>query len=310
MTIHKSVLLKETIDGLNLKEGSVVVDATLGGGGHSLEILGKIGDTGKLVAIDQDAEAIENFKKEFRSKEDNLVLAKDNFSNLKEILKIYGVDSVDAILADLGFSSDQMEDAERGLSFQKNTLLDMRLDRENKLTAEKIVNGYSQENLEKIIKNYGEERFARSISSAIVNRRKTGLIKNTAELVEIIAGAVPARYRQGKIHFSTRTFQALRIAVNHELENLEKFLFQAVEVLKPGGRLVIISFHSLEDRIVKNIFRENARGCICPPNFPKCVCQQKAKIKIITKKPIIPNDLEIKNNPRSRSAKLRVCEKL
>jgi len=310
MSIHKSVLLEESIKALNLKNGDVVVDATLGGGGHSREILKIIRKTGKLIAVDQDRNAINSFSKEIKSKPDNLVLVKDNFSNFKNILGGRGIKSVDAVLADLGFSSDQIEDSERGLSFLKDGSLDMRLDKEKDLTVEKIVNQYSQEELERILKIYGEEKFARSIAKKVINARKEAPIKGTLELARIIGNAVPKKYRHGRIHFATKTFQALRIEVNRELENLEKFIPQAIATLNSGGRLAIISFHSLEDRIVKNIFRENARGCICPKEFPKCLCGHKEKIRIITRKPVVPSFLEIEKNPRARSAKLRVCEKI
>jgi len=309
MRIHKPVLLGEVIKELNLKEGMVVVDATLGSGGHSQEILQRIGKTGKLIAIDQDQEAISDFRK---SKGDDLrvSLVKDNFSNLDSVLDDLKIEKVDAILADLGFSSDQMEDAQRGMSFQKDAPLDMRLDQKSELTAEKIVNEYSLEKIEKILKEYGEEQFARNIAKKICEAREDERIKNTFTLVEIIESAIPAKFKKGKINCATKTFQALRIAVNSELEALEKFVPIAIEKLKAKGRLAIITFHSLEDRIVKNIFRENARGCICPNDFPKCVCGHFAKIKLITKKPIVPSDLEVTENSRSRSAKLRVCEKI
>lgn len=321
--IHKPVLLKESIEGLNLKEGAVVVDATLGGGGHSREILKRIGKKGKLIALDVDEEAIKNFSSKFEERKPKagnflvnphtntlVVGVKDNFVNLKNILGGLGVETVDAILADLGYSSDQMEDKARGLSFQKDADLDMRLDRSLEITAKKIVNEYAQSELEKILKIYGEEKFARSIARKIVEQRKNKLVETTLELVKIIESAVPEKYQHGKISPATKTFQALRIEVNRELENLEKFIPQAIEVLAPGGRLGIISFHSLEDRIVKNIFRVQARGCLCPKDFPQCVCGKKAQVKIITRKPLVPGDWEIKENPRARSAKLRIAEKI
>ncbi|MFA6973410.1 MAG: 16S rRNA (cytosine(1402)-N(4))-methyltransferase RsmH [Parcubacteria group bacterium] len=314
---HKSVLLNESVAGLNLKVGSVAVDATLGGGGHSNAILKIIGESGRLIAIDQDAAAVEDFKKYLESKIGNSdflpigrQVVKDNFSNLGEILGAQGINSVDGILADLGYSSIQLEDASYGMSFLQDAELDMRLDKDGKLTAQKIVNEYSQADLGRIIKNYGEERFANSIARKIVELRKAKAIETTFELVEAISQAVPEKYKHAKTHFATRTFQALRIEVNQELKNLEKFIPAAMEKLSAGGRLAIISFHSLEDRIVKNIFRENARGCICPPSFPKCQCDHVAKMKVITKKPITPSDAEILGNPRARSAKLRICEKV
>ncbi len=329
MTIHKSVLLNETIDGLNLKEGMTVADVTLGGGGHSREILRRIGPSGKLVAIDRDEEALERFRKRTEeSKIDNFFLAnikiiKANFAEIKNVLEDLGIAGVDGIAADLGFSSDQMEDIERGLSFQKEGPLDMRLDRSQELTAHQIVNEYPQEELEYILKNYGEEKFAKNIVKKIIEARQDKTIETTTELAEIVRSAIPEKFKYGKIprkirqevgprgrHPATKTFQALRIETNNELESLKKFVPDAIGSLKAGGRLAIISFHSLEDRIVKNIFRENARGCICPPEFPECRCGRKPVIKIITKKPIGPSAQEIDVNPRARSAKLRICEKI
>ena len=307
--------MKEVLENLKLKEGAVVVDATLGGGGHSLSILKKIGPTGKLIALDQDQRAVDDFRKrisepEFGSQSKVVDLVKGNFSEMKNILRGQGIITVDAVLADLGFSSDQMEKAERGFSFQKEARLDMRLDQDQFLTAEKVVNEYSQRELEKVLKDFGEERFYHSIAKKITEARKKKKIETTLELAEIISSGIPARFRRGKIHPATRTFQAIRIEVNGELENLKKFIPQAIDMLAVGGRLVIISFHSLEDRIVKNILRENARGCICPVNFPQCRCGNRPKIKVITKKPIIPSEEEIGNNLRSRSAKMRIGEKI
>ncbi len=333
MSIHKPVLLEESLEKLNLKKGGTVIDATLGGGGHSREILKMIGDEGKLIAIDRDAEALKKFAEILTSqpktnryqtddyqflnnsqfpiiKLKNLILVNDNFANLEKILKVLKIKNADAVLADLGISSDQLEDAERGFSFQKNAELDMRMNRSSQKTAQKILNTYSQHDLEKILSEFGEEYYARKIAKAIVIRRKIQPIKKTLDLLEIISGAVPGKYKHGRKHFATKTFQALRMEVNNELENIKVFLPQAINVLKKSGRLAVISFHSGEDRIVKNIFKENARGCICPPEFPVCRCGRKPKIKIITRKPIIPNTEEIKNNLRSRSAKLRVAEKL
>lgn len=310
MIEHKSVLREESITGLNLKEGDIVVDATLGGGGHSREILKIIGSSGRLIAIDQDASAVAEFKKYLESKDGNVDLVKDNFSNLKNILGGMNVLAVSGILADLGYSSIQLEDENYGMSFLQDASLDMRLNKESDLTAKKIINEYSQAELERIIKKYGEERFAKQIAKKIVEYRKAKPIERTGELAEIIDAAIPGKFKNQKIHLATRTFQALRIEVNQELENLEKFIPAAIEALKPGGRLAIISFHSGEDRIVKNMFRENARGCICPPDFPMCQCGHHPKVKVITKKAIIPNAEEIAGNPRSRSAKLRICEKM
>ncbi|MFZ2777760.1 MAG: 16S rRNA (cytosine(1402)-N(4))-methyltransferase RsmH [Candidatus Moraniibacteriota bacterium] len=321
MTIHKSVLLEETIEALNLKEGSVVVDATLGGGGHSREILRVIGDKGILIALDADIKAIERFaefpisKSKFPNnfqipifKFKNIYLVNNNFSGLKDVLQAIGIEKVDAILADIGYSSDQLEDAERGISFQLDAPLDMRFDQSQELTAEKIVNEYSREDLERIIKNYGEERFCKNIVRGIVDYRAKKRIGSTRELVSIIESHVPDGYRRGRISPATKTFQAIRIEVNQELDSLREFTSAAIGMLSFGGRLAVISFHSLEDRIVKEIFRENARGCICPQDFPVCLCEKLAKLKIITKKPVIAGPDEVERNPRARSAKLRVCE--
>lgn len=310
MSIHKSVLLEESIEALKLKAGSIVIDATLGGGGHALEILKLIGKKGKLIVIDADSGAIERFEKKLnKQKIENIILVQDNFRNLESILKKNGIKKVDAILADIGYSSDQLEDPKRGISFQLDAPLDMRFDQTQELTAEKIINEYNQEKLENIIKNYGEEKFYKSIVAGIIKYRKDKKIENTRELVKIIEQHVAVRYRHGKISPATKTFQAIRIEVNQELFSLRKFVSAAIEALNFSGRLAVVSFHSLEDRIVKEIFRENARGCICPQTFPVCLCGQLAKIKLITRKPIIPQVKEITDNPRSRSAKLRVCEK-
>lgn len=323
MAIHKSVLLKESIDGLNLKKGAVVVDATLGGGGHSREVLRKIGDKGILVAIDVNENSIAKFAESTNPnnqitnklqipifKIQNKYLVRDNFANLQSILAELGIGKVDAVLADLGYSSIQLEDPEIGMSFLQDASLDMRLNREGELTARDIMNNYSQGEIRRIIKNYGEERFASIIAKKIADRRKIKPIEMTSELVEIIDSAIPEKFKHGKLHPATKAFQALRIEVNKELEVLEKFVPQAIEALNRGGRLAIISFHSLEDRIVKNIFRAQARGCLCPADFPICQCGKVAKIKIITKKPIISGETEVGENPRARSAKLRICEKL
>lgn len=297
--------------GLDLKKGAVVVDATLGGGNHSRAILKKIGKQGKLIAIDWDAKAIENFQKSLLVGQSKIVsLVQDNFAKLKNILGGLQIKKATAILADLGFSSDQLENQNQGLSFQKDGPLDMRLNSQGELRAWEIVNQYPLKDLEKIIREWGEEPFAGRIAKKIVEVRKKKRILSTGELAALIATVVPRRKYFQKINPATRTFQALRIEVNQELENLKSFVPQAITSLAPGGRLAIISFHSLEDRIVKNIFRENARGCICPKSFPQCVCQREMKIRIITKKPIIPSDEEVRNNPRSRSAKLRICERL
>ena len=315
MTIHKTVLLKEAVDALNLKPGMVVVDATLGGGGHSLQVLEKIGKTGRLIAFDQDQDAISRFKKQIEvgsgeKSNKKITLFHDNFSALKDRLTSLDINSVDAILADLGISSDQLEDDSRGISFQGNSPLDMRMDLSKGVTAADIVNTYSEDELVRILKEYGDEQYARSIVRNILAERMNAPLVWTAQLVEIIERSVPGVYKRKKIHPATKTFQALRIEVNSELESLKIFLSQATQVLKPGGRLAIITFHSGEDAMVKHAFRENARGCICPPEFPVCLCGKKPLVKLITTKPISPSDDEISSNPRSRSAKLRVIEKI
>lgn len=295
--------------GLNLKNGDIVVDATLGGGGHASAILDEIGKDGKLIGIDLDSRAIKGFKNKSTG---SAILVHDNFANLECILSDLGIEKVDAILADLGFSSDQMEDVDRGFSFQKDAELDMRLDQAAGLTAKDIVNNYDEKDLERIIRDYGEEKFYKNIAKKICQARRIKEVRTTKELAEIIISAIPGKYQlrgKQKIHPATRTFQAIRIETNKELENLEKFLRISIDALKPGGRLAVISFHSLEDRIVKNMFRENARGCICPPVLPVCRCKHKPALKILTKKPIVPSEREISDNPRSRSAKLRIAEK-
>jgi 16S rRNA (cytosine1402-N4)-methyltransferase len=307
--IHKPVLLGEAIESLNLKKGSVVVDGTLGAGGHAIEILKKILPDGKLIVIDRDEKAIENFKEIISKKE--LIGVSDNYANLENILRGRGIKTVDAILIDLGFNSDQIENAQRGFSFQKDGPLDMRYSSQTqKITAADVINNYPEEKLVGIFRNFGEERFARNIARAIISSRKEKRISRTLELVEIISASIPQRYRNGKIHPATKVFQALRIEVNQELENLKTFLDQSIKMLASGGRLAVISFHSLEDRIVKNFFRLHSKDCVCPPKFPKCVCGHIKSLKIITKKPIGASDEEIRTNSRSRSAKMRVAERL
>jgi 16S rRNA (cytosine1402-N4)-methyltransferase len=313
--IHKPVLLGEAIEKLNLKSGDTVVDGTLGAGGHALEILKKISPGGKLIAIDWDKRAIDSFGKKEQVKESiakrELILANGSYVDLEEILRGLGFQTVDAIFADLGFSSDQIEDVQRGFSFLKSGMLDMRYSPETqKKNAADVINRYPEDKLAEIFRSFGEEKFAKRIAGRIIESRKEKKIEKTGELVDIISKAVPEFYRRGRIHCATRVFQALRIEVNQELSNLSRFLEAAIDNLANGGRLAIISFHSLEDRIVKNFFRLHSRDCVCPPSFPKCVCRHRQTLKIITKKPIVPTESEIKENPRARSAKLRVAEKL
>jgi len=326
MTIHKTVLLDETIEALNLKPGMVVVDSTLGGGGHANVILEKIGSIGTLIAFDRDADAIERFIKflisnlEFPNKPQvinekiqkigNIYLVNENFASLKNILADLKIEKVDAIVADLGISSDQLQDSNRGISFQNDAPLDMRMDMTKGQTAADILNKYDEQELVRILKEFGDERHARTIARNIAAERKKNQILRTSQLVSIIERSVSGEYKRKKIHFATKTFQALRIEVNRELESLDSFLSQAVELLESSCRLAIITFHSGEDALVKYKFRENARGCICPPEFPVCQCGIKPVIKLITHKPIVPSENEVEENPRSRSAKLRVIEKI
>lgn len=310
MTIHKPVLLGETVELLNLRPGITVVDATLGGGGHSRAMLKIIGSSGKLVAIDKDSEVIERHKLSSSLKKENVYLINDNFARLAKILDFLKIDKIDAVVADLGVSSDQLEDPMRGFSFLKNGPLDMRMDRKEKLTAAQVVNNYSRQCLEKILKDYSDEKFARSIAKNICRTRQKNPIQNTNDLVEIISNSVPLKYKTGKIHFATKVFQALRIEVNQELQNLEMFLKQAFDKLAKGGRIAVISFHSGEDRIIKNFFRENARGRVSDREKLIYGRLGNPRLKIITPKPVTPLDSEIANNPRSRSAKLRVAEKI
>lgn len=315
MTIHKTVLLHETVDSLELKQGMVVVDATLGGGGHSKLVLEKIGDSGKLIAFDQDRDAIDRFNVQMKSgrvgnSKAEIFLVNKNFSTLKDSLISFGISSVDAVLADLGISSDQLADTDRGISFMGDAPLDMRMNMQGELTAEKVVNEYSQQELVRILREYGDEQYANSIARKILTVREQKKITRTQELVSIVESSVPGFYKRKKIHCATKTFQALRIEVNRELESLDSFLFQAVETLRPGGRLAVITFHSGEDALVKHWMRQNARGCICPPEFPQCRCGNKPLLRIITRKPIVAGENELKENPRARSAKLRVAEKM
>ena len=306
---HIPVLLKPTIDGLNIRPNCTYVDCTLGGAGHSSEIL-KREKSVKLIGIDQDEQAIEASTKKLETFKDRVEIVRNNFKNIKEVLEELEIEGVDGILADLGVSSHQIDTAERGFSFRFDAPLDMRMDQTISLTAEDVVNNYSESELKKVIKDFGEERFASNIARKIVETRKKERIQTTKGLEKIILSAVP-RYRgnDGSSNVQ-RTFQAIRIEVNKELDILSPFIKDAVECLKPGGRLAVITFHSLEDRIVKHTFRDLATGCICPSDFPICVCGNKPKVKIITNHPIIADEEELKINRRSASAKLRIIEKI
>jgi len=302
---HIPVLLKECIEGLEIKKEGIYVDGTLGGAGHSFEIAKKLANTGNLIGIDRDEEAIKKAKdtlKEF----DNVIFVNDNHDNIKEILKNLKIEKVDGILLDLGVSSYQIDEETRGFSYIKTSPLDMRMDKNQELTAKIVVNSYSEEELAKIIYEYGEEKFSKAIARKICEYRKTKEIETTTELVEIIEKCVP-KQKQG--HPAKRTFQAIRIEVNNEIKPLYDTVINAIESLKSGGRLCIITFHSLEDRAVKNAYNDCLGKCTCPPDLPYCVCGKETKGKIITKKPILPTDEEMKINSRSKSAKLRIFQK-
>ena len=306
---HVSVLLNECLEGLNIKENGIYVDGTLGGAGHSSEILKRLSNEGRLIGIDQDTDALKAAKERLKDYS-NVTFVHSNFSNIENVLNNLNIDGVDGILMDLGVSSYQLDEGERGFSYMKDAPLDMRMNRENDFSAYNVVNEYSEEDLYRIIRDYGEEKFAKRIASFIVENRQEKNIETTLELVEIIKNAIPAKARTEGPHPAKRTFQAIRIEVNSELSILNKTIEDGVEKLNKGGRMAIITFHSLEDRIVKNKFRDLAVSCRCPKEFPVCVCGEKAKVKIISRKAIEPTKEEVEVNPRSRSAKLRVIEKL
>jgi 16S rRNA (cytosine1402-N4)-methyltransferase len=303
---HIPVLLNETIDGLNIKPNGIYVDGTAGGGGHSSEILKKL-KTGKLISIDQDPDAIATVTSRFKDNENSIII-KGNFSEMKSLLNHRGICQVDGVLLDIGVSSHQLDTAERGFSFHEDAPLDMRMSQSGTCAAD-LVNNLSAKELSKIIYTYGEEKFADSIARSIVKYREDKPIETTFELADIIRNSVPERVRRAG-HPARKTFQALRIEVNHELDALENGLKDAFELLGEGGRLAVITFHSLEDRIVKQTMASWYQGCTCPKDFPVCVCGNKPKAKPITRKPIVANEQELSTNPRSRSAKLRICEKI
>jgi len=304
---HVSVLLNECIEALNIKEEGTYVDCTLGGTGHTQEILKNL-KGGRLIGIDQDSDALRNAEILLKDY-DNVLLVHQNFENIKEVIIENAPAGVDGILMDLGVSSYQLDEGERGFSYMKDAPLDMRMNREEDLSAYDVVNNYSEEEIHRIIRDFGEERFAKRIAQFIINSREEKPIETTLELVKIIKAAIPAKLRRDGPHPAKRTFQAIRIEVNRELSILRNTILDAVDGLKPEGRLAIITFHSLEDRIVKNTYKELFNPCTCPSNMP-CICGKVATIKILTKKPILPSEEEIENNPRSRSAKLRVLEKI
>lgn len=307
---HKSVLLLETIEGLKIKPGGIYVDGTLGGGGHSAEIVARLKDGGRLIGIDQDEAAIEAAGKRLAGFGDKVLVVRDNFRNTREILSRFGIDGMDGMLLDLGVSSYQLDTKERGFSYRFDVPLDMRMDRRQNFSAKDIVNGYEEMELYRVIRDYGEDKFAKNIAKHIVKAREKKPIETTGELNEIIRAAIPARMRAEGGHPSKRTFQAIRIECNRELEVLKESIEELIELLNPGGRLCIITFHSLEDRIVKTAFKKAQNPCICPPEFPVCVCGRVSRGKVITTKPILPGKEELEENTRSKSAKLRIFEKV
>lgn len=306
---HVSVMLNETVDGLNVRENGVYVDCTLGGGGHSSEVLKRLNNTGKLIGIDQDTDALKAAGERLKDYS-NVTYVHSNFEKVKEIIKELNPEGVDGIMADLGVSSYQFDNPERGFSYRFDARLDMRMDRDNPLTAYEIVNEYSENEIFRIIRDYGEDKFAKNIAKHICINRVNKPIETTFELNEIIKAAIPAKMREKGGHPSKRTYQALRIECNRELEVLENTLDDMIDCLKPGGRLCIITFHSLEDRVVKNNFKINENPCTCPPNFPVCACGKKSKGRVITRKPIVATEEELNVNSRSQSAKLRIFEKI
>ncbi|WP_026661216.1 16S rRNA (cytosine(1402)-N(4))-methyltransferase RsmH [Butyrivibrio sp. AC2005] len=307
---HYSVLLNEVIENLNIDPDGIYVDGTLGGAGHSSHIAAKLSDKGRLIGIDQDEDAIKAATERLEPYKDRVTIIRDNYENAVSRIKELGIEHVNGILLDLGVSSFQLDNEERGFTYRFDTPLDMRMDRRQELTAGTIVNEFSEMEIFHIIRNYGEDKFAKNIAKHIVARRSEKPIETTFELNEIIKAAIPARMREKGGHPSKRTFQALRIACNRELDVLENSLDGMIDFLAPGGRICVITFHSLEDRIVKNNFRKNENPCTCPPEIPICVCGKKSKGKVITRKPILPSEKELEENSRSASAKLRVFEKI
>ena len=306
---HKSVLLYETVDSLNIKPDGIYVDGTLGGGGHAFEVASRLGENGRLIGIDQDADAIKAATERLEPFKEKVTIVRSNYRNIREVLTGLGIQKVDGIYLDLGVSSYQLDTAERGFTYRENAPLDMRMDQRNEKTAADIVNDYTEMELFRVIRDYGEDKFAKIIAKHIVRARENGRIETTDQLVEIIKAAIPAKMRMEGGHPAKRTFQAIRIELNKELEVLTDSIDTMIDLLNPDGRLSIITFHSLEDRIVKLRFRDNENPCVCPPNLPVCVCGKKSKGKVITRKPIIPADEEIEENKRSKSSKLRVFER-
>ncbi len=307
---HYSVLLNETVDSLNIKPDGVYVDCTLGGAGHSNLIASRLSEKGRLIGIDRDEFALGKAKERLAKYGDRIMLLHTNFVDGAEVLKTHGIDRIDGVVADLGVSSFQLDDATRGFSYMQDAPLDMRMDRSEGMTAYDVVNTYSERELSKIIDMYGEERYASSIARKIVKYREEKPIETTVQLSDIVKSGIPAKNKADGPHPAKRTFQAIRIEVNGELNIIADTINNFFPMLNPNGRMAIITFHSLEDRIVKHTFLEKTVGCTCPADFPVCVCGKKAEGRVITKKPILPSDEELKENPRSRSAKLRVLEKM
>lgn len=307
---HRSVLLDECIEALNIKPDGIYVDGTAGGGGHSLEIAKKLTAGGRLIAIDRDDAAIAAATERLKDYSERVTLVRNNFSSIKESCLDLGIDRIDGVLLDLGVSSYQLDTVERGFTHNSDAPLDMRMDRRNDLDAYTVVNTYSADQLKKVIYNYGEERFAPKIAAAIVRHREKEAITTTGQLVDIIKSAIPPSAREGGHHPAKRTFQAIRIEVNGELDAIEPTIRNATDILAPEGRIAIITFHSLEDRIVKQTYADLASGCSCPRDLPVCVCGRKPRVNVLTRKPILPSERELEENPRSRSAKLRVAEKI
>lgn len=306
---HTSVLLNECIEGLNIKPDGIYVDGTLGGAGHSSHIVSQLSENGRLVGIDQDEDAIKASTERLKDYEDRISIVRSNYVNTPDVLRNLGIEHIDGMLLDLGVSSYQLDNKDRGFTYRFDTPLDMRMDLRNTLTARDIVNDYSEMELFRVIRDYGEDKFAKNIAKHIVQNRQKKPIETTFELNEIIRNAIPAKMRADGGHPSKRTFQALRIECNHELDVLKDSLDKLIDLLNPGGRLCIITFHSLEDRIVKTAFKTAANPCTCPPSFPVCVCGKVSKGRVITSKPILPTEEEMENNPRSKSAKLRIFER-
>ena len=307
---HKSVLLYETVEGLNIKPDGIYVDGTLGGGGHAYEVASRLRENGSIIGIDQDEAAINAASARLKDFGEKVTIVRSNYCEMKSRLKELGIDKVDGIVLDLGVSSYQLDTAERGFSYREDAPLDMRMDQRQEMTARDIVNDYSERELYRVIRDYGEDKFAKNIAKHIVAEREKHPIETTGQLTEIIRQSIPMKFQKKSGHPAKRTFQAIRIELNRELDVLRETLDDMIELLNPGGRLCIITFHSLEDRIVKSAFKKNEDPCTCPKDFPVCVCGNKSKGSIVTRKPILPSEEELEYNSRSKSAKLRVFERV